>query len=213
MASFMASVHPSVRHEDAKILRTPPLICGNNGPLAPAGFAKTARACPSSRLALPGRINGTCHIASKLLNDNGAKIQALPSLAAAWDTANTASVASTCTADVVSEVGRTPLWLAGGADGAANPESGAAGIAGCPVLSRLDASRARSMAEAGWLIAGAAATTLVRKSNWLIANHDLSPPVPAESFVMLRGLPDRRVSKPGGECQGHRAGLAGYLPQ
>src|SRR5205807_9010893 len=79
------------------------------------------------------------------------------------------SVASTCTADVASEVGRTPLWLAGGADGAANPESGAAGIAGCPVLSRLDASGARSMAEAGWLIAGAAATTLVRKSNWLMA--------------------------------------------
>jgi len=77
------------------------------------------------------------------------------------------------------------LWLAGEADGAANPESGAAGSAGCPRLSRLDASGAKSRTEAGWLIAGAAARVLVRKSNWLMANHDLSPP---EAFVMLRAI-------------------------
>src|SRR2546423_79221 len=116
-------------------------------------------------------MNDPGHTASQLPNDKGTKSQALSSLRTAWDTANTASVASPCTADVVSEGGRAPLWLAGEAEGSVELECGAAGIVDCPVLSRLDASGVRLVAEAGWLIAGAAATAPVRKSNWLMANH------------------------------------------
>src|SRR5260370_20783984 len=51
---------------------------------------------PYHSFLTPFLLDVTSYIASKLLNDNGAKSQALSSLSAAWDTPNNASVAGTC---------------------------------------------------------------------------------------------------------------------